>query len=1271
MKHPRLIFNLTAELLFSMLRTCAEPSRSMSIGMQKNKRMKAFRYKVVLLVVMLLQACATYKPQYKTNAEVSGSISEKEIVHSFYLIGDAGNSPLGTESEALKVFKEALKQAPKHSTAIFLGDNVYPKGVPKKDDESRAFAEHQLDAQTNAVKDFKGETIFIPGNHDWYSNGLKGLKRQERYVEDKLGKNTFLPEDGCPMEKVNISETCVLLIVDSEWYLTDWDKHPTMNDDCEIKTRTKFFDEFESEIKKARGKTVIVAIHHPMFTNGSHGGQFTFGSHMSPLPVLGTLKNVIRKTGGVTTVDIQNKLYNEFRKRIITLSQENDKTIFVSGHDHNLQYLVQDNLPQIISGSGSKTMGTRLAHGGYFSYGAPGYARLDLLLDGSSYVRFFTTESNVSVFEIEVIPADKTEKPVAYKSTFPTEQSASVYNKEETTKGKLFTMFWGERYREEYSRQVLAPTVDIDTLFGGLTPVRKGGGHQSKSLRLQDKQGREYVMRALRKDALQYLQAVAFTDQYIEGQFSDTYTESLLLDIFAGAHPYAPFTVGTLADAVGVYHTNPVLYYVPKQKGLGVFNNEFGDGLYMIEERASSGHGDKSSFGFSNTIISTDDLLKKLHKDEDFVLDEAAYIRARLFDMLIGDWDRHEDQWRWAAFKENGKTIYRPVPRDRDQAFSVMADGALLGFLTRIVPALRLMQSYDEEIRSVKWFNLEPYPLDMALINRSDRQVWNDQVKHITTHLTDAVIDEAFRYFPKEANAETIRQIKQKLRGRRANLQQISDSYYVHINRFAVIKGTDKDDWFDIERLDNGRTKVTAYRIKKGEKADVFHERTYTNGDTKEIWIYGLDDKDVFSVTGNGSKSIKVRIIGGQNNDTYRIENGKAVKVYDYKSKANTFTTKKGAIKLTDDYETNVYDYKKLKNSSNQFVPTIGANPDDGLKIGVSNTYTSYGFERNPFTYKHTLSGAYYFATNGFELGYSSEFANIFRNVNLGVTSAFTSPNYAINFFGFGNNTPNPQADEEDGLDVGFNYNRVKLQTFSVAPYLMWRGRLGANLKVGVSYEVVEVEETEGRFINQFIGDNVDINNSFVGAEVAYHYENTDNRAFTTMGMQIGLTAGYKSNLDNANNYTYVIPELGFTYKLMANGQLVLATKMRGHVNFGDDFEFYQAANIGAKNGLRGYRNERFSGKRAFVQSTDLRLNLRKLKTGLLPMQIGIYGGVDYGRVWVGELFLQDANQHSNTWNTSVGGGFFTNAANMITANISAFHSEDGLRLSFGFGMSF
>jgi len=1225
-----------------------------------NKILKISR---LIAFVFVLNACATYEAQYKNNNDSKVFTNDKEIEHSFYLIGDGGNSPIGTKTIALKEFKLQLDKANKNSTALFLGDNIYPSGMPKNSHEQRAFAEHQLNVQSDAAKNFAGNTIFIPGNHDWYSDGLKGLKRQENYIEDKLGKNTFLPENGCPIEKIDISDNVVLIVIDSEWYLTNWDKHPTINDDYAIKTRALFFDEYESLIKKARGKTTIVALHHAMFTNGSHGGQYSFKSHMSPLPILGTLKNLIRKTGGIVTVDDQNKKYREFKNRLVTLSQENNKVVFVSGHDHNLQYLVQDNIPQIISGSGSKLNPSRNVSSGEFSYATQGFAQLDVYKDGSSYVRFFQAKTKKVVFETQVLKPNNVESQITYSAKFPAKKTASIYTKEETTKTKAFKKFWGERYREYFSTDVTVPTVNLDTLFGGLKPMKKGGGHQSKSLRLEDDDGREYVMRALRKNALQYLQAVAFKDQFIKGQFDDTAAENLLLDVFTGSHPYAPFTIGTLSDAIGVMHTNPRLYFVPKQEVLGLYNNEFGDELYMIEERAADGHGVKESFGFSNELISTHDMLRELRKDEDNLVDESAYIRARLFDMLIGDWDRHEDQWRWAKFKEKNKTVFRPMPRDRDQAFSKMADGALLGFATKVVPALRLMQSYDEDLKSPKWFNLEPYPLDVALLNQSTRSDWNTQVQHIIDNLTDEVIDEAFLNFPIEVRDKTVQDIKFKLIGRRANLLKISNIYYNQVNKYAIIKGTDKDDWFEIER-DQKFTKVTGYRIQQGEKGEIFHERTYSHLDTKEIWIYGLDDEDVFETFGKGENLIKIRIVGGQNKDTYNIENGKKIKIYDYKSKESKFITNKGSQKLTDDYETNVYNYKKPTYSSNQLVPSIGSNPDDGFKIGFANTFTAYGFERNPFTSQHMVSAAYYFATKGFDIAYSGEFANIIGSTNLILDAKFTSPNYAINFFGYGNETPNPESDETDGLDVDLDYNRVKLRTIKIAPALQWHGDLGSKVKFGLSYESVEVEETEGRFINTIIGDNVDIYNNFVGVELSYGFENRNNKAFPTLGMETSIQLGYKLNISDSNGFGYIIPSIAFDYKITSSDQLVLATNIAGHLNIGDDFEFYQAANLGANNGLRGYRNERFTGKNSFVQSTDLRLNLSKMKTGLLPLNIGLFAGLDYGRVWI-----EDGN--SNKWNNSIGGGLFFNGANMIVGNIAAFSGNDGLRLAFKMGFGF
>ncbi|SHG99498.1 metallophosphoesterase [Winogradskyella jejuensis] len=1221
-----------------------------------------------VLILILLSSCATFNLQKETSKEMFFPVN-KEILHTFYLLGDAGNSELGETDKAIVDFGKALSKADENSTAIFLGDNIYPVGFNSKNKKKEELSEHRIKVQTEIAKDFKGRPIFIPGNHDWYSK-VKGLKRQEKFVEDELGKNTFLPEDGCPIEDIEISDDIVLIIIDSHWYITNWDNHPTINDDCEIKTRADFLEELGSEIKKARGKTTIIALHHPMFNNGSHGGQYSLKSNLKPVPVIGTLKNLAKKTGGIINVDLQNKMYNELKKRVVSLARQNDKAIFVSGHEHNLQYIVNNNLPQIISGSGSKKSATRLIGNGQFAYGANGYARLDVFKDGSSFVRFYEAENEDVVFQTQVLKPNRDIDLTQYPDTFPQQKTASIYTDEEVEKSGFHKFLWGDRYRKQFGTKVKAPTVNLDTLFGGVIPVRKGGGNQSKSLRLEDKQGRQYVMRALKKQASQYLQAIVFKDKYIDDKLDGGFAESLLLDVFTGAHPYAPFVVGDLADAIGVYHTNPVLYYVPKQKALAGFNNDFGDELYMIEEHTSEGHDDKASFGFQNELEDTRDMIKKRHKDEDIVIDEASYIKARLFDMLIGDWDRHQDQWRWIEFKENGKKVYRPLPRDRDQAFSKMSDGFLLTAAVNLIPTAGLLREYDEELKNVRRINVEPYPLDMELIQQSDKSVWDAQVKYIQDNITDEVIEKAFLNFPPEVRDNDAEEIKRLLKARRKNLQNISDRYYDVINRYSVIKGTNKDDWFDIERLPEGKTKITAYRIKDDKKADIFHERTYSKDETKEIWVYALDDDDVFHVHGDGDRLIKIRLIGGQNNDVYDIQNGKKIKFYDYKSKKNTIVTNKGTKKLTDDYETNVYNYKKLKNNTLQTLPAIGFNPDDGFSLGFASTFTNYAFERNPFSSRHTITGGYFFATSGFDFAYSGEFANVVGSSNLKIDAKFTSPNFARNFFGFGNSTPNLEPDN-DNIDLDFN--RVKIRTLSVAPSLVWKSQYGSMFQVGATYESNEVERTSGRFLESITAANDQVfdKQDFYGAFAKFVYDVKDNENFPTLGMLFSLETGFKNNVSTSKGFSYLIPELGFDYKLTNRGTVVLATKLRSQLNFGDNFEFFQAATLGDTESLRGYRRERFAGKRSFVQSTDLRFNLRRKSSNFLPFNIGFYGGFDYGRIWVDDNRTLSTTFNQNQWNTSVGGGLFFSAYSMITGNLSAFSSDDGLRLAFRLGFGF
>ncbi|MDP2060843.1 MAG: phosphoesterase, partial [Flavobacteriaceae bacterium] len=337
--------------------------------------------------------------------------------------------------------------------------------------------------------------------------------------------------------------------------------------------------------------------------------------------------------------------------RLEIIARRADKIILISGHEHSLQLINDNGLTQVVSGSGSKKSAVALGNNGVFASGKQGFAVMDVFENGQSDLRFYEFgKTENPIFESQIFPTYQA-KVFKGNEQFPHNIKTSVYTKEETQKSKFFKSVWGNHYRDLYGQEITAQVALLDTLFGGLKPVRQGGGHQTRSLKLVAENGDEYTMRALKKSAVQLFQTVAFKDKYVIEEFKNTPAERLVLDFYTASHPYAALAVTDLADAAGVLHTNPMLFYVPKQSVLGDFNDVFGDELYLIEKKIKEDQSGEA-FDGADDIESTADLFERLQKDEKYKVDEKAFIRARLFDMLIGDWDRHGDQWRWAEIKQ-------------------------------------------------------------------------------------------------------------------------------------------------------------------------------------------------------------------------------------------------------------------------------------------------------------------------------------------------------------------------------------------------------------------------------------------------------------------------------------------------------------------------------------------------------------------------------------------------------------------------------------------
>ena len=129
--------------------------------------------------------------------------------------------------------------------------------------------------------------------------------------------------------------------------------------------------------------------------------------------------------------------------------------------------------------------------------------------------------------------------------------------------------------------------------------IKRGGGYQTNSLRIIDPDGQQFVMRSLDKDE----------SRIVPYPFNESFVVDIFKDNFSAAHPMAAITLADMADAAAVYHTNPQIVYMAKQPALGEYNDLFGGGLYLLEERPAKDWRDLASFGNSKKIISTYDCL--------------------------------------------------------------------------------------------------------------------------------------------------------------------------------------------------------------------------------------------------------------------------------------------------------------------------------------------------------------------------------------------------------------------------------------------------------------------------------------------------------------------------------------------------------------------------------------------------------------------------------------------------------------------------------------
>ena len=398
---------------------------------------------------------------------------------------------------------------------------------------------------------------------------------------------------------------------------------------------------------------------------------------------------------------------------------------------------------------------------------------------------------------------------------------------------------WGDNYREEWTMPATVKVLKLYSNTTGYTILKPGNINQNLNLHVKNAAGKEYLIRSVNKTLGKNLPEL----------FHKTFIEQRLSDGGSASNPYAAAPVPVLAKAAGIYSANTSYRYVPVQPALGNYNNVFGNHFLVFEEIAPG--------NFKN-YITTSTLLDTLNYDPNISIDEKALVKARLFDMFLNDWNRPEQNWLWGKTTNGDKTIYIPLPVNRDQAFSDY-DGFLFGASIG-AGGLNYFQDFKNDIPNVNFINQKEKDLDRRLLNQVSLEDWQNAARELNTSLTDTIIQEAIKQFPPEIYASIGASMISTLKDRRNHIMEWADKYYRFISKEVHVTGTSGNNNFNIERLNNDEVLVQVFNAGINTP---YYSRTFKPSETKAIRLFGLNGDDIYQISGKGSNSISIAISDG------------------------------------------------------------------------------------------------------------------------------------------------------------------------------------------------------------------------------------------------------------------------------------------------------------------------------------------------------------------------------------------------------------------------
>jgi hypothetical protein len=768
--------------------------------------------------------------------------------------------------------------------------------------------------------------------------------------------------------------------------------------------------------------------------------------------------------------------------------------------------------------------------------------------------------------------------------------------------GPVHRFFTGGNYRALWTAPISVPVLDPDTFAGGLTVGEQGGGLSTESLRLKGKDGREYVFRSADKNVRPAMAP----------DLRGTLPHAVVQDLVSAKHPASALMVAPLLDAAGVLHAAPRLYVMPDHPFLGENRARFRGRLGTVEERPTDG------FAGSRDVVGSDDFRKKIEASPQDRVDAQAFLTARLMDMFVGDWDRHWDQWRWARFDSAGVRWWKPIPRDRDNAFN-----DLHGLVTTLArPMTPIMVHFGAKYDQLGRYENQPAELDRLLLSSFPRAAWDSTANWLRSRLTDAVIDAAVRNVPPQYFAVDGERLAADLKARRDALPGLAAEHYRLLAREVEVHATDERDRADVVRQADGGVEVTL----RSSAGDTYFRRRFVPGETREVRVFLHGGDDAATVSGEQADGILVRVIGGGGDDALRDESAAGG------GRRTVFYDDRGDNRIDPGHEAKV----DTRHWSPPKPTTLLGNPPPprdwgtstlaspyanwelniGPVIGLGPAWTRYGFRRAPHAEQVSLQALWApLEKNGFgaQLHYDRQITNRPARVWL---NARGSNFEDVRFHGFGNASPADPA--KDFFEV--DQTQVRAQAaYEVRPtprLTLFAGPAAKWTDPGPVNAVTTVLGNERFWQAGGVG----------GAALDVRDSAADPRSgaramVTTSGYGTSLWGPFGRTEGEAAGYLSVPGRLGPTLAVRAGG-----AKAYGR------FPFQEAPFVGGPFNLRGFPYQRFRGDAAVYGSAELRARLAYLNLGVARAHVGAFALADAGRVYVG-------GDSPGGWHTGYGGG--------------------------------